>query len=303
MSYLIGVDGGGTRTTVAVADGAGREKLRREGPAGLVDPRVPEASAHTLTALIADVVREAGFHGPAAALCAGLAGVGHEWERRLVEDQLAGSGVADRVRVVTDGYAALEGAFAGGAGILLVAGTGSVAHGRAEDGRTADCGGWGLVLGDEGSGYALARRGLTAVLRAVDGRDPETELRPRLLAALPVDTPRALPTWVARATKAEVAALARIVIHTAADGDTVAAGILDAGSRALAEHASALARRLAPWSGEVPVVLHGGTVAAPAYAARILFSLQAAEEPFVLRTAVSDAAAGALGCARSLIAG
>src|SRR5690606_18298443 len=123
-----------------------------------------------LTELVREAFAAAGLPGPAAALCAGLAGVGNATERGIVEESLRRAEIAERVMVRTDGETALHGALGGGEGILLIAGTGSVAYGRAPDGRVERCGGWGMVVGDEGSGFAIGRASLTAALQSVDGR-------------------------------------------------------------------------------------------------------------------------------------
>lgn len=297
--FFAGVDGGGTRTTVVIADAQGRERARRSGPAGLVDPRHPAASAEVVASLVREAAAEAGLARPPAALCAGLAGVGNRAERDAVEAALAASGVAGRVRVATDGEIALEGALGGGAGILLVAGTGSVAYGHAEDGRVERCGGWGMLVGDEGSGYALARGGLAAALRAVDGREPETRLLPLLLEALAVDDPRAVPPWVGRAAKAEVAALAAHVLRAAEEGDAVARSVAEGEARAIADHAVALRTRLSPWTGEVPVVFHGGVLQSALYASLVSAALAEAGG-FRVVPPVADAVTGALRFARAL---
>ncbi|HEX7243356.1 MAG TPA: BadF/BadG/BcrA/BcrD ATPase family protein [Longimicrobiaceae bacterium] len=301
MTYFAGVDGGGTKTLVSLADAGGRELARRTGPAGLVDPRHPEATAGVVASVVREAVREAGLDAPPAALCAGLAGVGNAAEREAVRAALAASGVAGRVRVVTDGEIALEGALGGGAGVLLVAGTGSVAYGRGEDGRVERCGGWGMVLGDEGSGYALGRAGLAAAMRAQDGRGPHTRLLPLLLETLGVEGPRAVPPWVGRASKAEVAALATHVLRAAGEGDAAALSVAAHEARELARHALALRDRLAPWSGPVPVVFHGGVLGNPLFAGRVTAALEE-EGGFAVRPPVSDAVAGALRYARALLA-
>lgn len=298
--YFAGVDGGGTRTTLVLADAGGRELVRRSGPAGLVDPRDPTASVEVVASLVREGVREAGLPEPPAALCAGLAGVGNEPERVAVESALAASGVAGRVRVVTDGAIALEGALGGGAGILLIAGTGSVAYGRAEDGRVERCGGWGMVVGDEGSGYALGRGGLAAALRAVDGRGASTRLLPLFLELLELKDARGIPPWAGRSGKTEIAALAKHVIETAESGDGVALALVEREAAELAEHAVALARRLSPWPGEVPVVFHGGVLGTRLFSSLVTRTLAAAPESFRVRPGVADAVAGALSFARQL---
>lgn len=299
--YIAGVDGGGTRTTVALADEEGRELIRRAGPAGLVDPRHPTAAAEIVAAVVREAVRDAGLPERPVSLCAGLAGVGHRAEREAVRDALAASGVADRVEVVTDGQTALEGALGGGAGVLLIAGTGSVAYGRAEDGRVERCGGWGMIVGDEGSGYAIGRAGLAAALRAMDGRGPETRLLPLLLELLGVDDPSGIPPWAGRATKAETALLTTHVIRAAEAGDAVALELVDREARELAAHAVALCCRLAPWSGEVPVVFHGGVLGTELYARLVRRALEEADPVFRVRPPVADAVAGALRFARAAL--
>lgn len=299
-SIVAGVDGGGTRTTLALADAGGRELARRVGPAGLVDPRDPVATAHMLAELVREALREAGLGATPAALVAGLAGVGNERERSQVEDALAAEGVAERVRVVTDGAIALDGALGGEAGILLIAGTGSVAYGRGEDGRVRRCGGWGMVVGDEGSAWSVGRLGLAAALRSADGRGPHTRLLQRFVAALGLEDERGIPPWAGRAEKADVAALAVQVIQAADEGDIVALQLLEHEARELACHAVALARGLEPWSGAVPVVFHGGMLRDGVYADVVIAALDEYEYRFEVRPSVADAVAGALLQARRM---
>lgn len=298
---IAGVDGGGTRSTLVLADADG-ELARLAGPAGLVDPRHPEASAEMIVNLLRIGMAQAGVTDPPAALCAGLAGVGNEAERRAVEQALEAAGVAERVRVASDGNVALEGAFGGGPGILLVAGTGSVAYGRAEDGRIERCGGWGMIVGDEGSGYAIGRAGLEAALRSVDGREEETVLLPMLMERLGVSTPRGIPPWAGRVGKKEIAGLARHVIAAAAEGDRVALRCVETQARELAMHVVALAGRLGPWTGEVPVVFHGGVLRAELYALLVQSALGNAVTRFRVQPAQADAVTGALSYARALLA-
>ena len=295
-----GVDGGGTRTTLVLADGEGREILRRVGGAGLVDPRDPIASAVLVADLVRSALAEAGMGGPLAALCAGLAGVGNETERVAVENALLAERVAERVRIVTDGEIAREGALGGGAGVLVIAGTGSVAYGRSADGRVARCGGWGMFVGDEGSGYAIGRAGVVAALRAADGRGPRTPLLDTLMGVMGVDTIHAIPPWVGRAEKSEIAALARHVVEAADAGDKVALDVLRREAGELALHPRALAGALGPWSGPVDVVFHGGTLSSPLYAGMVEAALAGGPQEFRVRPAVADAVHGALEMARGM---
>jgi len=299
---LAGVDGGGTKTLVALADESGRELVRHTGPAGLVDPRHPTAAAEVVAAVVREAVAAAGLAGTPAVLCAGLAGVGNRAEREAVRGALLAAGVAARVEVVTDGETALEGSLGGEAGILLIAGTGSVAYGRGPDGRVERCGGWGMVVGDEGSGFAIGRAGLVAALRAMDGRGEQTRLLPLFLELLGVEGAPGIPPWAGRAAKAEIAALAAPVIRAADAGDAVALRLVEAEARALAEHAVALRCHLDPWPGVVPVVFHGGVLGTALYSGRVERALADADPVFRVVPPVADAVAGALRFARASLA-
>jgi glucosamine kinase len=300
-AYYAGADGGGTRTTVALCDGEGRELARREGAAGLVDPRDPEASARVVAELVQDARGDAGLSHPPSALVAGLAGVGNPAERDAVRSALNAMEVAGSVRIVTDGEIALEGALGGGPGVLLIAGTGSVAYGRSPDGRVERCGGWGMTVGDEGSGFAIGCAGLTAALCAHDGRGPRTALLDELMHAIGVKDPRGIPPWALRAEKSDVAALARPVLEAAEGGDEVALGVVAVQARELARHVVALATRLAPWPDAVEVVFHGGALKSDLYARLVRDQLDAEPQAFHVRPAVADAVAGALRLARGRV--
>ena len=303
MRYFVGIDGGGTRTTLGICDESGQELLRRVGPAGLVDPRRPSAAAEFLVSLVEEAARSAGLAGPATALCAGLAGVGNATEREIVEGAFARAGVAERVAVLSDGETALHGALSGGPGILVIAGTGSVAYGRSEDGRIGRCGGWGMVLGDEGAGYAIGREGLRAALLAVDGRGPDTRLLPHLLQVLGMAIPEAIPPWAARAEKAEVAMLAVHVLRVADRGDEVAQAIVAEAAFDLAVHVDALVDRLGPWKTPPAVVLHGGVARDPVFGPIVRDVLRTRRPSARIVDSAADAVTGSLEYARSLAPG
>jgi glucosamine kinase len=302
VGFVLGLDGGGTQTRLAVASLDGRELIRRTGPAGLIDPRDPEASAATLADLARAAAREAGVELPAAALCAGLAGSGVTWLRNTVRDALAEAGVARRIEVVHDGQIALDGALDGDPGVLLAAGTGSVAYGRGEDGRAARCGGWGALAGDEGSAWAIGRAGLQAALRAADGRGPATLLTAAIPAELGLDDVFDLPAWIGRASKGDVAALAPLVLRQGAQaGDEVAGRIVDEAAAELTLHAETLLGRLGPWSAPVPVVFHGGLLGEAVMAAAVMERLRAGPVAVLRRPPAADAVTGAVRHAVALL--
>jgi glucosamine kinase len=258
---VIGIDGGATATRAVVLDENGTELGRGEsGPALTGRPGHPIALEAVLTA-VKRAAKAADIELPAAVLCAGLAGVGRETERQTTESSLGVCGLASKIRVITDAEAALFDAHGDGPGLLLIAGTGSIAMGRAEDGREARAGGWGTLLGDEGGGYDIGLRALRAAAWAADGRGGETELLTRLSSDLAIAEPQGLIRWVATAAKADIAALAPIICEVAETGDGVAAGIIHDAVTSLERHVAALLTHLGPWSGLPGLALAGGLLA------------------------------------------
>ena len=300
---VVGVDGGGTRSRVVVEDGLGVVLGRLEGGPGLLEPAAPAERAGALAALAREALRTAGAGPPADVLCCGLAGAGDERMRGAARAVLEAAGVARRVLVVTDVEAAFQAAFGAAApGILVVAGTGSVAWGRDGAGRVARCGGWGRHVGDEGSGWWLGCAAVRAVLRAHDGRSGPTRLATPVLRAAGLDDADGLPAWVATAGKPAVAALAGGVLAAAGEGDDTAGRLVVEAAAALAELVAALARRLGPWPEPPAVATAGGLFeGTPSLAAPFGRALQRAVDHHLLPAdpARRDAARGAAALARA----
>jgi glucosamine kinase len=302
MDLYVGIDGGGTRTTAVATGPNGRVISRVEGEAGIVRVLEPAAGASTLAGLTRRAASAAGAaEAPVAALCCALAGAGREPERVALEAALRATGVAERIRVTTDAEGAMADAFGTGAGILLIAGTGSIAWGRDAAGRTARAGGWGLQLGDEGSGYAIGMAALQAVVRAHDGRAPDTALAADVLERTGVGAVEGLIAWTAAAAKGDVGALAPGVCAAAAAGDAPARAILDQAAAALFDHVRALHDRLGPWEAP-PTLACSGALVAPGGPLRArLCALAGRELPrLTILDRPIDAASGAAAIARSL---
>ena len=180
---LIGADVGGTKTAVAVAIDD-TEVARAEGIGGAVRPGRALASATT----IADVVRRAlGIAGKLRGdvLVVGASGAGRPEEREELRSALRSEEIATQVVVIGDIEIALAASFGDGPGIVVTAGTGSVAVARDSQGRIHRSGGYGWQMGDEGSGYAVGRAALGAIGRAADGRSPKTALTKPVMESVP----------------------------------------------------------------------------------------------------------------------
>jgi glucosamine kinase len=263
MRFVVGVDGGGSRTRAVVADESGTAVGSAEGGPSAVRPGDVERSASTIAAVVADALAATeGADTAPSVLSVGVAGVGREPERLELERALVARGLADEVVVQPDAVVALEDAFGDGAGILLIAGTGSVAYGRGPTGIMARCGGWGPVCGDEGSGVWIGRRALSVVTAAADGREPETALTGVVVTAAEVSSVEELIGWAAKATPADLASLAPVVLQCADSGDARATAIASFATEELTLHVVALARRLfTDERAGAPVALAGGLLA------------------------------------------
>jgi N-acetylglucosamine kinase-like BadF-type ATPase len=279
--------------------GDGAELARVTGTAGIVSAADPAAGAAAATELCQAVAAAAGVTLPVTGVCCGLAGAGREEERAVVRSALLERGVARHVLVTGDVEPAMHDAFGTGTGVLLLAGTGSIAWARGPAAATVRVGGWGAIIGDEGSGYALGVDAIRAVLRAHDGREQQTQLREPVLRATGCADPEGLVRFAASAAKADMAALAPAVLHAATAGDAAALDIRGTAVAALAELAATAARR-AGLAGPA-VAMAGGLIeeGAPLHAA-VAAAVQAAVHGCTVRPGRVDAARGAADMARSI---
>jgi N-acetylglucosamine kinase-like BadF-type ATPase len=288
---LIGADVGGTKSAVAVSQN-GEIVGRAEGPGAAVRPGRALASASTIVEVVRQALSAAG-RLTGDVLVVGAAGAGRDTERNELRSALRVENVAPHVVVTTDIEIALVAAFQEGPGIVVSAGTGSVAVGRDQTGKRHRIGGYGWQMGDEGSGYAIGRAALGAVSRAVDGRSPPTALSARLLRATRSADFDALVRWAAGASPAEVAALAPHVLQVAAESDPLAQGIADYAARELSQLAICLLPRM-DITPPVRVAVTGGLLSTEQPLRRVLLAKLAEEPAFRPTEAPVDAVAGAL---------
>ncbi len=255
-----GIDSGGSRLRAMLTDASGNtlgeisEDAHLRGDTGTV------AHAGAIASILEKALSSANLAGALPdTLCIGAAGVGREPERRALTAAVEEIELAREVIVTTDAVIALEDAFGSGGGIVLIAGTGSIAFGRGPAGEEARCGGWGPHIGDEGSGVWIGRRALGVVAAASDGREPPTSLTDAILNATHCTEPPQLIAWTAAASPASLAALAPIVLAVASGGDRRAESLVSLAAEELALHVRAVARSLFD-AGEdgIPVALGGG---------------------------------------------
>jgi len=246
-SLLLGADGGGTKTLGLLADAEGTIIARAEaGPSNQFVMGL-DVAAVNLAELITRCCHEGGRRPEEiGAAVIGLAGAGGDRERgelaAAVRTILAAGGTPEvPIIIESDARVALEGAFAGKPGIVAIAGTGSVVIGKSH--TIVRIGGWGRVLGDEGSGYFIGQQALRSVALDIDGRGDSGTLRTKVAARFGFSTREELIAAVYRA-KFDVPSVAPLVIEAAAGGDGVALAILGNAAGILAGQVGAVARRL-----------------------------------------------------------
>jgi N-acetylglucosamine kinase-like BadF-type ATPase len=256
--HVLGIDAGGTKTVCLLAreDGtivgearAGGANLQAEGELAV------EKVLHTV---MDEAV--AGRPSDVAAICLGMAGVDREADGAVIRAIMRRIGAKARTLVVNDALIALVAAVDEAPGIVVICGTGSIAYGRSARGVAARSGGWGYLLGDEGSGYWMGCQALLAVARAADGRGPATALTSRVLARFGVARPSGLiPEIYDRPLRHHVLAqLAREVQQARDEGDAVAARILDAAADELLAAARSVTEQLSMRDESFEFVLAGG---------------------------------------------
>lgn len=255
MDHVIGIDAGGTKTVGLLADASGAvvREVRDGGANLLVHGEL------AVEKILHQVIESLDPPGPVAAACLGMAGADRPDEKRLLYDLLRRLGLRRGVAIVHDAQIALVAGAPGGCGVVVVAGTGSIAFGVDERGEAVRSGGWGYLLGDEGSAFWLGHAAVRLGLRAADGRGPRTALYELIRERLGVAEPARLVEWFydQEHSRNRVAELAELVEEAAAGGDEAADDLLDQAADHLAAAARAVARRLT-FAGRYPLVLSGG---------------------------------------------
>ena len=259
--YYLGVDGGASKTAALVIDEDGQALGRGlAGPSNHLRVGIETATRNIERAVnIALVEAGMAIREVEYAYC-GIAGADHPAHRQRVIDSLRIFFPRGNFIVDNDARIALTGAVGFGSGIVIISGTGSVAFGRNESGQEARAGGWGPTIGDEGSGYAIARDGLSAIVRAHDGRGRVTKMTELLCYDYDMCSPEDLPRFVYATTTHvdDIARYGKLVIEAARSGDAVATEILDRAGRELADCVLAVGRRLQLNETEFPVAYVGG---------------------------------------------
>ncbi len=307
---LLGVDGGGTTTEAWLALPGCRVLGRgKSGPSNAKAVGL-EAARRALDAAIRAAFDDARLvPAPVAVACLGIAGFDRPGDRRVLATWAAEARWADRLVTANDGELVIAAGTPEGWGISVIAGTGSIAVGRAPDGRTARAGGWGHKIGDEGSAHAVVLDALRLVAHRADGREPTTSgrdvLTERLCAALGVNRSSEIVTaiYASDFDRSRMAALAPEVLAACAASPETAKRLLAPAGAALAEMAIAVARCLGWPSGVLPLAAAGGFLLSASAVREAMIDGFAREGYAPALTLVSDPVRGAVVLAERALAG
>ncbi|MFG0267525.1 MAG: N-acetylglucosamine kinase [Rhodopirellula sp. JB055] len=254
---ILGIDGGGTKTVAWLArcDFTSKTDVTntmeiigrgRSGPSNVRGVGFETAFNHLNQAIERAFVDAERSRITVESACLALAGAGRDSEQQRIRSWADQCQLARQLRVVDDALPVLYAASSDGVGVALIAGTGSLALGRNANGDRARCGGWGSLLGDEGSGYQISLAAHRAAVRDDDGRGPSTQLHERLLGHHGITSASELIPILHAApdNRVMIASLAPLVFEVAEVGDPVARRILDQASTDLAEMVRTLIDRL-----------------------------------------------------------
>ncbi len=257
--FVMGVDGGGTKTEIVLIDSMG----------GVIGKIKVDSTNYQVVGEKVKINLIQGFEklmkktnvtlNKVDHIFLGLAGAGRKSDREEIKQLFQDTPYKDLITVDSDAIVALAGAFGTAPGIIIIAGTGAICFGKNQQGKIARSGGWGYLLGDEGSGYFIGREAIIAALKDFDGRGEKTELRQVVTKQFNLDSiEKIIPLiYKNKIDRIQIAGLAPLVFKTADKGDLIAEEIVKSAGKELGNLAKAVADRLGFTSDEVRVALIG----------------------------------------------
>jgi len=261
MSYLIGIDGGGTKTHAVLTNLQG-EKLFEcfGGPSNFLILGTEKVS-NTILSLIDICTTHLNIsYDKISAVLLGTTGAGRRSDAELLENDfhtfLAQKNISIKnFRVESDARIALEGAFSGRSGSILIAGTGSIMFGKNKDGAIHRVGGFGRFIGDEGSGYSIGKKALAAVAKSYDGRAAETLLSKLLSEKFDLSSPEKIITEVYK-NNFDIASVTPLALEAAEMKDETALQIIESETDELILHIKAMKEKIK--EDILPIAFIGG---------------------------------------------
>ncbi len=258
--YIIGIDGGGTRTVGILTTETGQHLAQFESGPSNYHVVGEEETQFVLGNVIGELREKARIPSPASIrFCIGMAGLGRAEDKKIIGRICDELGISENRILTHDAHIALVGGTEKQHGVIVISGTGAIVYGINTDGKEARASGWGYLLGDEGSGYDIAIKGLRAVVRAADGRGRSTDLTNRILNELKLNAPDDLIRWAHAASRDTIAQLSKTVFDAARSSDTIAEQVVDEAADELVCAASSVIKQLG-FCGMFDIVLSGGNL-------------------------------------------
>lgn len=262
MEYVLGFDGGGTKTAMIALDLQGNTVARLEGGASNPNAVSFEVAVDHLTDLLTRVFESGLKPSSCRGICFGLSGVELEQEqtrmKQALEARLEQYDANIPFNITNDAEIALMAGLDQNCGIIVISGTGAIVYGFTPDRKRMRAGGWGHILGDKGSGYEIGLQTLQAVMRSYDGVEPPTELTQLILEKHGLPSPEQLRTYIYQPfiTKQHIADHAELCIRAAEKGDEAARRII---MEAAADLASLTLAMIAKdeWFQQSPIAITG----------------------------------------------
>jgi len=260
MKYIIGIDGGGTNTIGLLATISGECVARTQaGPSNYHVVGTKQTQD-----ILKEVVKNLLSHIDDISLdsiyfCLGMAGLGRDEDKKVIGQVCDDIGIGKNRILTHDAHIALVGGTGKQEGVIIISGTGSIVYGVDNNDVEARAGGWGYILGDEGSGYDIAIKGLQGVVRAADQRDKPTQLTDVILKQLKLKQPSELIRWAYTADRDKIAQLSQVVIETAEIGDSKADAIINSAVYELAHTFAPVVKQL-EFTHPLEVVFNGGNL-------------------------------------------
>jgi glucosamine kinase len=303
VAIFLGIDGGGSKTSCLIGDET--SILGSGSAAGSNVVRVGETQAREA---LSTAIRQACAVAQVAPsqiqrVCVGLAGAARPEVRDRVL-AIISELIPGEIEVVGDIVITLQAAFGRGPGVIVIAGTGSIAYGRNTKGQTARAGGWGFAISDEGSGHWIGRTLVAAAIRASDEPDEGEGANARVLESLMkswhVETREQLVPAANATPPPDFSALFPVALSLADSGDLIARDVLTQAGAELAKLGGTVIRRLFPQSDSVPVAMSGGVFGSSALVRQIFYNnLRSAHPAAVINPGVIEPVRGALELART----
>ena len=297
MAIYLGIDGGGTKTVCVVGDEASVLARATSGGSNVVRGGEAEARESLLRAIreacASAQVKTADVH----CVCVGASGAARTEVSEFIR-RVAGEAVSCRVLVVGDMETTMYAAFDEGPGVIVIAGTGSIAYGRNADGKTLRVGGWGFAISDEGSGQWIGRTAVSEALRARD-EGGEPAFLNAVLEKWHVEGLEEMVRIANRTPPPNFSDLFPVVLRLSEAKDEVAVRVLKRAGVELAELVRILVARLFWADGRVPLAMSGGVFRESPLVRDVFYNeVRARCSQIVLKDGVVEAVDGALGLAR-----